>query len=95
MNEEPRHEKGHGGRYVLALVILLVLTGVSFGLAQAPLGGAGPAVALTIAAVKVVLVAAVFMHLSEAVFATRLVGVATALFIALLCLGIVADVGFR
>jgi cytochrome c oxidase subunit IV len=94
MTREPKHTGG-GGKYVGALLALLVLTGLSFGLSFAPLGAAGPPVALGIAGVKVLLVAAVFMHLREAVFATRFVGVVTVLFIALLCLGVVADVGFR
>jgi caa(3)-type oxidase subunit IV len=94
MTHEPTH-KGGGGRYVGALLALLVLTGLSFALSYAPLGAAGPPIALSIAGIKVLIVGAVFMHLREAVFATRFVGVVTVLFIALLCLGVVADVGFR
>jgi caa(3)-type oxidase subunit IV len=91
----PRHQNGGGRRYVVALVVLLVLTGLSFGLVSLGLGAAGPPIALTIAAIKVLVVGVVFMHLSEAMFATRMVGVATILFIALLCFGVLGDVAFR
>lgn len=84
-----------GMKYVLALVALLVLTGVSFGLAYVPLGAAGPVVALAIAAVKVIIVGLIFMELLTSLAATRLIPVVTVLFVILLCLGIVGDVGFR
>lgn len=90
---DPRHTSGRP--YIAALLVLLALTAVSFALSRAGLGAAGPPVALAIAAVKVLVVGAVFMHLREALFATRMVGVATILFVGLLCLGVLADVGFR
>jgi caa(3)-type oxidase subunit IV len=95
MRQTDRHGGAGGGRYLVALAVLLALTGLSFGLASAGLGAAGPAVAFGIAGIKVVVVAVVFMHLREAAFATRMVGVVIALFIAFLCLGVVADVAFR
>lgn len=87
--------RGGGGRYVVALLALLVLTGLSLVLSRASLGGMAAPVAFTIAGIKVLIVAFVFMHLDEALFATRLVGLVTLVFIALLCLGVVADVSFR
>lgn len=89
-------EETSGRRYVLALVALLLLTGLTFGLHFAPLGGVlGVSVALLIAAVKVGIVAAVFMELRDAFAATRLVAAVSVAFVALLCLGIVGDVAFR
>ena len=89
-------EETSGRRYVLALIALLLLTALTFGLHFAPLGGAlGISVALLIAAVKVGIVAAVFMELRDAFAATRLVAAVSVAFVALLCLGIVGDVAFR
>jgi caa(3)-type oxidase subunit IV len=83
-------------RYLVTLLVLLLLTATSFTMAAfLPLGAAAVPVALAIAAVKVLLVASVFMHLSGAMFATRLVGLVTVLFVAILCLGIFADVALR
>ncbi len=84
-----------GVPYVIALVALLLLTGLSYALSFAGLGSLGPPVALAIASAKVLVVASVFMHLRHGHTATRLVGVVTALFVAILCLGILADVGLR
>jgi cytochrome c oxidase subunit IV len=92
---ERKDRPEHAAYYVVALVALLVLTGVSFGLHYVELGALGPVIALVIAAIKVLVVGYYFMHLREAMFATRLVGLVTILFIALLCLGIYGDVGFR
>jgi caa(3)-type oxidase subunit IV len=92
---ENRTEQPGGRPYVVALVALLALTGLSFGLHFAGLGALGPAAALGIAAAKVLVVATVFMHLRHAHTATRLVGLVTALYVAILCLGILADVGLR
>lgn len=85
-----------GLSYVLALVGLLALTGLSFGMHFAPLGGrAGTLVALGIATVKVGIVALVFMELRSGTTPTRVVALVCLAFVALLCLGIVADVAFR
>ena len=92
---ERRDKPEHALYYVAALVGLLLLTGVSFGLHYVDLGAAGAGVALGIAAIKVGMVGWVFMHLREAMFATRLVGLVTIIFIALLCLGVVGDVAYR
>ena len=84
-----------GRQTVAALVALLALTLLSFGLSFAPLGVAGPVLAFGIAGGKVLIVGFIFMHLREAVFATKLVALVSALYIALICVGIFADVGFR
>lgn len=87
--------RSSGAPYVAALVGLLCLTGLSFGLHFAALGAAGTAVALSIAAVKVLIVALVFMELRESMTTTRLVAAVAVVFVALLCLGVVGDVAFR
>lgn len=66
--------------YVLTLVALLVLTGLTFGLSFLSLGPWGIPVALVIAAAKAVLVALFFMHLLEQGAPARL-AVVVALFI--------------
>jgi cytochrome c oxidase subunit 4 len=90
------HEAGSGVPYVLALVALLVLTALTFGLHYAPLGGAlGLVVALAIAALKVGIVGMIFMELRESYAATRFVAAVGVAFVVLLCLGIAGDVGAR
>jgi cytochrome c oxidase subunit 4 len=78
-----------------ALVGLVVLTGLSWGLAHAQLGGAGTAVALGIAALKASVVALVFMEIAHASTVVRVVALVTVLFIVLLCLGVAGDTGLR
>lgn len=91
------HEANHSGRpLVLALVCLLVLTGLTFGLHFAPLGGPlGILVALVIAATKVSIVGAVFMELRGSAGALRVVVGVSIGFVALLCLGIIGDIAMR
>jgi cytochrome c oxidase subunit 4 len=78
-----------------AAIALLVLTVISWGLAHVALGHAAVPVALAIAAVKASVVAIAFMEISHAHVAARIVGIVTLSFIAILCLGLVADVGLR
>ena len=85
-----------GKPLVLALLALLALTGLTFGLHFAPLGGSlGAIVALAIAGTKVAIVGLVFMELRESMVATRVVALTSVAFVALLCLGISGDVLFR
>jgi caa(3)-type oxidase subunit IV len=98
--EQPEPHEGHeaasGRPYVLALVGLLVLTALTFGMHFAPLGGTlGLVVAMTIATIKVGIVAMIFMELRESFAGTRLVAVVGVAFLALICLGVVGDVAFR
>ena len=96
MTEPHRNDEApSGASYVGALVALLCLTGLSFGLSFLHLQEVGPVIALAIAAIKVVIVATIFMELYRSVAAIRIVGVVVILWVAILCLGIFADVGFR
>lgn len=100
MDEQAESNRSHhaesGAKYVIALVALLALTALSFGLHFASLGGAvGTTVALTIAGVKVGIVALVFMELRASLPATRLIAAVSLAFVALLCLGIIGDVAMR
>jgi caa(3)-type oxidase subunit IV len=95
MADDPSEHHPGGRPYVVALIALLALTGLSFALHFASLGALGPAAAIAIASAKVLVVAVVFMHLNRARAATRLIGLVTALFVAILCLGVLADVGLR
>lgn len=80
---------------MLAWVALVLLTLVSFGAHHLPLGAFATPVALSIALVKASIVALVFMHLLEEAFSIRCVAVLNAVWVALLCAGIIADVGWR
>jgi caa(3)-type oxidase subunit IV len=96
-----REHPGSGAKYVYALIALLCLTALTFGLHYVTVGELGMAVALTIAAAKVGVVALVFMELGElgelreSMAATRAVAAVAVVFVVLLCLGVFADVGFR
>lgn len=91
------NESNSSGRpLVLALVSLLALTGLTFGLHFAPLGGPlGITVALVIAATKVSIVGAVFMELRGSTGALRVVVGVSIGFVALLCLGVMGDIALR
>lgn len=84
-----------GRSYVVALVVLAIATGASWALSHVDTGGFHPVIALGIATIKAGVVALVFMHLGRAATGDRLAGVVTVLFIALICLGIAADVAVR
>jgi cytochrome c oxidase subunit IV len=77
---------------LLTTVVLLVLTGLSWGLAYVPLGAWEVPVALGIAVVKVLFVAFIFMHLYREPPSVRFVAAMAPLFIALLVGFVVADV---
>lgn len=87
---------GMGGRaYVYTWLGLVGLTGLSLALSLVGLGVFAPIVALAIASVKALAVAAIFMHLLRAPFVLQMIAVASVLFVALIVLGILADVAFR
>jgi caa(3)-type oxidase subunit IV len=92
--EEHEHP-GSGLRYVFALVALLCLTALTFGLHYVTVGELGIVIALTIAAIKVGIVGLVFMELRESMIATRTVAAVAVAFVVLLCVGVFGDVGFR
>jgi cytochrome c oxidase subunit 4 len=75
----------HLRRYLAVWVGLMVLTALTWGLSRFHIpGGAGVAVALTIASVKGALVALFFMHLYDQPGPNRLVLVTSLVFVALL-----------
>ena len=59
--------------YALVFVALIVLTGVTTGVAYIDLGPFSLVVAITIAIVKMLLVALFFMHLRHSTMLTRIV----------------------
>jgi caa(3)-type oxidase subunit IV len=79
-------------RLVVTFIALIVLAGASWMLAEL---GAPTWVALTIAAVKVVMIGLAFMELSSAHVVPRTIAVALVFFVALLISGTMADVGLR
>jgi cytochrome c oxidase subunit 4 len=81
-----------GGRYVIAWVALLVLTGLSYGADQLHLGSLTTAIALGVALVKASIVFIVFMHLDREPFPIRFVAALNVAWVLMLCLGIAADV---
>lgn len=83
-------------KYALALVAVLALQYLSFGMHYVALPGAGNVVVpLVIAAGMVAISAIVFMELRRSGAAVRFVAVIAVLFVALLCLGVAGDVAFR
>jgi len=91
-----KHEEPHSAMpYVFVWVALLVLTGVTFGLAHVNLGKWNLLIAMFIATVKSSLVVLIFMHLKQHAGANRLV-FSTALFFVALLVGLsVIDVFTR
>lgn len=91
-----REHPSSGLKYVVALIALLVLTALTFGLHFAPLGGTlGSVATFSIASIKVAIVGLIFMELRESMAATRLIAAVSVVFVVLLCLGIIGDVVFR
>ena len=81
--------------FALALVALLLLTALSYGLSLLSLGGFGTVIALTVAGVKVLVVAMVFMELRHAGPINWIIALITILFVTILCLGLLSDVLYR
>lgn len=84
-----------GGAFIIGLLALHALTLASFGLSFLDPGGLVLGLALAIALVQVFIIAVVFMHLYESRFGVQFIAVTTLLWIALLCAGMIADVGLR
>jgi hypothetical protein len=83
-------------KYGIAVVAILALQYLSFGLHYVALPGAGSTIVpLVIAAVMVIVSAMVFMELRRSNAAARTVAVIAVLFVVLLCLGVAGDVAFR
>ena len=78
-----------------ALAALVVLTLGSWAFSLLPLGAAGPVLALTIAAIKAIIVAIAFMEIRHAGTAPLVIAATVIGFIVLLSLGTVADVALR
>jgi cytochrome c oxidase subunit IV len=81
--------------YAVVTVALLLLTGVTIGVAFLPLGPWHSPVALGIAAIKAVLVALIFMHLHSAPSMIRLTAAAGLLWLAIMLAGTLDDVVTR
>ena len=92
-----REPKPHasGRPIVITLCALLLLTLISWAVSTLPLGVAGTAIALFIAAIKAGFVVYAFMELPLASTPARIVVIVTLSFIALLCAGTVGDIGLR
>jgi caa(3)-type oxidase subunit IV len=84
-----------GAPLVITLLVLLVLTLTSWAISHVALGWASTAIALAIAVVKAGFVAHAFMELPLASTPARITILVTVSFIAILCMGTVADIGLR
>lgn len=76
-------------KYLLTWLALVALATLSL------LVSSGPGLALAIATVKAVLVATVFMHLAKDRATHRIALILAVVFVAILILGVLADVGTR
>ena len=77
---------------ILTYVVVIVLAALSWLLASA---GTGTAIALLIAALKTIAIALVFMELWHGHASDRMIALAAAFFVLLLCAGALADVSLR
>jgi cytochrome c oxidase subunit 4 len=95
--ERQMREEHHSGqkKYILVWAALMVLTVVTVVTGRMDLPQGGLALALIIASVKGTLVALYFMHLAEHHGANRLVFGTSMLFVALLLLFTLMDIGTR
>lgn len=82
-------------KYLTIFAVLLVLSGLTFGLSFLSLGAWEWPMALGIAAVKGTLVAMYFMHLIELSSSHRLAGVVAVVLLGILVLFAMADVWTR
>lgn len=78
--------------YLLVCLALLVLSGLSLGLAQLPLGGWETVLILLIAAVQAALIGYYYMRIRFAHGVARLVAVAALVWLAILMVGTLDDV---
>ena len=81
--------------YVLVALALLILTGITIGVALLPLGAWHTPLALGIAALKAVLIGLYFMHLRFSTPTTRLVALAGLFWLAIMLGGTLDDVVTR
>jgi len=89
-----QHEETHidsVGTYVKILVTLLFLTGLTTAVAYVDLGAFSTVVALTIAVVKMLLVALFFMHVRHSTKLTKLVVVGGLMWLGILLLLTMTD----
>jgi caa(3)-type oxidase subunit IV len=85
----------HTRPLLFTLLGLLVLTGLSYLVTHLGFERGAVPVALAIAAAKAMLVAWMFMEIMHASLPARVVALVTISFIALLCVGTVADIDLR
>jgi cytochrome c oxidase subunit 4 len=81
--------------YAVIWIVLLILTGLTTGVAYVDLGAFSVVAALTIAAVKMLLVALFFMHIRHSSRLTRLVVAGGLLWLGILLFLTLADVVTR
>jgi cytochrome c oxidase subunit IV len=83
------------GTYVKILLALLVLTGITTAVSRVDLGAFSTVVALSIACVKMLLVALFFMHIRHSTKLTKLVVVGGLLWLAILLVLTMTDFATR
>ena len=81
--------------YLVTAVILLVLTGLTIGIAYLPLGSWHTPLALAIAAAKAILIGLFFMHLRSSPPVLRLTALAGLFWLAIMLAGTLDDVVTR
>ena len=101
MAQHETHDKASGaashgiGRYILVWVTLLFFTVLTWWTGKMDLGQANIFIAMAIALTKATLVVLFFMHLYDEGGVNRLVFVVSVLFLAVLLLGVFADLMWR
>src|SRR5438477_7604776 len=83
------------GTYVKVLLVLLVLTGLTTGVAYIDLGAFSTVVALSIAVVKMLFVALFFMHIRHSTRLTKLVVVGGLVWLGILLVLTMTDFATR
>jgi cytochrome c oxidase subunit 4 len=94
-HEHEEHEEHSAIGYIVVWLILIVLTITTYVTGKAHLGAWALPIAMIIATTKGVLVAIIFMHLSESTATTRLVFVVSLVFVGILIAFSLSDVATR
>lgn len=95
LSHQVAESRAEGRKLLITGLLLVLLAGLSWGLAHVALAGAEAPVALGIAAVKACIVALMFMELTRANIIFRFIALLTVGFIVLLCAGVLSDVALR
>jgi len=93
--EHASNPKAEAAQYAVTLVVLLILTAITVGASYINFGSGNVVIALTIATIKAIIVALIFMHLMHDKPVNAVIAVAGFIFLGIFLLFDFLDVGSR